>query len=124
MASQLATNSDTAAFGQQLVSGSVRSFIAVAGILQAEGGDLPTLTQDLMQNVQQLVSVAGGQFDAQFANFMVTEQLQSIANFQNELQNGTDPQVIAYAMMTLPGLQQQLQTATALQSEYGGGGGG
>lgn len=121
LATQLATNSDTVAFGQKLMSDHTTALIADALILQAEGVGMPALSLEQMQFVRQFATRTPAAFDAQFASLMAMDHQQDIANYQNEIANGNDPVVRAYALMTLPALEQHLQIATTLQAEYGNG---
>jgi putative membrane protein len=61
---------------------------------------------------QQLSTLQGGAFDAMFLQSEQKDHMKTIAMFEQEIRNGRDPQVVAYAKKSLPVLEEHLLLAT------------
>ncbi|MEN0075388.1 MAG: DUF4142 domain-containing protein [Paracraurococcus sp.] len=61
-----------------------------------------------------LAKLQGRAFDRAYAKAMVQDHQEDLRAFQNEAQNGTDPDVKAFAARQVPMLQEHLRMAQAL----------
>jgi putative membrane protein len=66
---------------------------------------------------ESLQKLSGDEFDTTFLSQMVRDHQEDIAKFSAQAQNGSDPEVMAFAKETLPTLQSHLQHAQSIQSE-------
>ena len=79
---------------------------------QAKGITPPTDLND-MQNQQKtmLTSEKGAKFDRDYMHGQVTDHQAMVQAFQDEAQNGQDPDIKAFAANTVPTIQQHLTQA-------------
>jgi putative membrane protein len=61
--------------------------------------------------MNRLSKLSGAQFDRAYMQDMVKDHEEDVAEFQREANNGSDPDVKAFAGKTLPTLQSHLQSA-------------
>ena len=64
----------------------------------------------------------GGAFDRNYVNSQVEYQKGNAALFQQEIQNGNDPDLMQFARETLPKIEDHLQRALKLAAATGAGG--
>ena len=64
-----------------------------------------------------LQTLSGDEFDTTFLSQMVRDHQETIAKFSTQAQDGSDPEVMAFAKETLPTLQAHLQHAQSIQSD-------
>jgi putative membrane protein len=81
-----------------------------------------TPTPEALLELNKLASLSGTAFDREFLNYMVQDHQKDIAKFQDEAQNGKDPEARAYARQQLPVLQKHLDTAESLLQSLNNGG--
>jgi putative membrane protein len=67
--------------------------------------------------MQKLKGLKGADFDAEYIRIMVADHEKAVALFQAQSQNGSDPDLKAWATQTLPKLQAHLQAAKGLHSK-------
>ena len=70
-----------------------------------------------MVNSMAIASKNGTEFDREYARMMVEDHQKDIAAFEREASSGSDPDVKAFAMETLPTLRAHLQAAQTLPNE-------
>jgi putative membrane protein len=68
-----------------------------------------------------LKSDNGAAFDRDYVNGQVEYQKANAALFQQEIQNGSDPDLKQFARQTLPKIEDHLQRALKLAGDSGGG---
>ena len=74
------------------------------------------LTDHQKKQFESLQKLSGDEFDTTFLSQMVREHQVDIAKFSAQAQNGSDPEVMAFAKETLPTLQAHLEHAQSIQS--------
>jgi len=79
-------------------------------------GSMPPMME---HELRHLGNLQGDQFDEAYRNAEITGHEQAIAIFKNEVENGHDELVKAYAVKMLPDLELHLHLAIAKQSETG-----
>ncbi len=102
-------------FGQQMVTDHTKNNQTLMSLAQSKGVSVPTAPdQHAMAEMTELEHLHGHAFDRQYVGEQVTGHQQAIGLYQQEAQQGSDPEVKAFAQQTLPILQQHLSMAEAL----------
>jgi putative membrane protein len=84
-------------------------------VAASEGLMLPKqLSPEQQATYQQLLKLKGSDFDDAYLDQLQSDQVMTSSLYEDEAQNGRDPQLRAFAQSTLPSLQrhQQLELAT------------
>ena len=105
-------------FGQRMVADHNRAGDELKVLAKNKQFSLPTEPGSDDQEVyDQLSKLHGHEFDTAYARAMVKDHQQDILDFQKEAgPNGTDPDIRAWAVTTLPILKQHLDMASRLPS--------
>lgn len=117
---QLATtkthNKRVRAFAEQMVSDHTQANQKLMAIAQAKG-ITPTSTMDTMhdQLYSQLQGEHGRSFNRDYLAAQLKDHQTVVQMFQDEAQNGTDPDVKNFAAQTLPILQHHLDELEKMQ---------
>ncbi len=100
------------AFASEMIKDHSAADDQLMKIAQAKGITPPTDLND-MQNQQKTMLTAekGAKFDRDYMHGQVADHQAMLQAFQNEAQNGQDPDIKAYAANTVPTLQQHLTQA-------------
>lgn len=115
MAVQKGTSPAVKSFGQMMVDDHTRANNELAQVASRKGVTLPTdvsAKQNAMAD--KLSKLSGAEFDKEYAKEMVSDHQEDVEEFQKQAQNGTDPDVKAFAEKTLPVLQKHLAAAKQL----------
>jgi putative membrane protein len=112
LASQNASNPAVKQFGQRMVSDHTQANNRLQQIAQQKGMSLPDdLPDDAKQLKDRLTQEKGVQFDRTYMQNMVQDHQKDVAEFQQEADQGQDPEIKNFAATTLPVLKQHLQLA-------------
>ena len=117
LAEQRAQSDSVKAFGRLMAldhSELESQLDATAALDHVQVPDKPSSTAE--QQMDQLKSMSGGQFDRAYMNHMVQGHEKVVSRFQSEKSNAHSPAVIAVASSALPILQQHLSLAKAVQA--------
>jgi putative membrane protein len=87
---------------------------ATAALNRVQVPDKPSSTAE--QQMDQLKSMTGDQFDSAYINHMVQGHEKVVSRFESEKANAHNPTVLAVASSALPILQQHLALAKAVQA--------
>jgi putative membrane protein len=118
LASQKATNAKVKAFGQQMVTDHTKAGDELKTIASAKQITPPTSMDPKHQTAHdKLMKLSGAEFDRAYMADMVTDHQKAVADFTAEANSGTDPQVKAFAVKTLPTIQGHLKMAQELQKQ-------
>jgi putative membrane protein len=93
---------------------------ALDGVVRREGNEAPpnTLLQSAYRTmIGSLEAESGAAFDREYVAGQVEYQKGNTALFRSEIQNGTDPDVKAFARATLPKIEDHLQRASKLAND-------
>jgi putative membrane protein len=109
-------------FGERMVHDHSRMNKELRELAQKKGVTLPeNLNQKHQQMVDQLAKLRGAEFDRTYSKDMVPDHEKAIELFENEAQNGTDPDVKAFAAQGVKILEGHLrlarETVQAVQAE-------
>jgi len=81
----------------------------VTGVAAGLGVDLPkNQTTDQLALARRLENAPTGRFDRDFVSALTAEHEKAIGNAEDEVRNGSSPQVTALARTALPGLREHL----------------
>jgi putative membrane protein len=117
LAQQNGNSEQVKEFGQRMVTDHSQANQELQQIAQQENLTLPTEPGSKDQALQKrLNGLKGTAFDSAYAQDMVKDHQQDVAEFRKEAQSGQDPALKAFAQKTLPVLQQHLQMAQAVSS--------
>ncbi|MCU1311325.1 MAG: outer membrane protein [Candidatus Angelobacter sp.] len=112
LAAQNASNPAVKQFGQRMVSDHTQANNRLQQIAQQKGMSLPDdLPDDAKQLKDRLTQEKGVQFDRTYMQNMVQDHQKDVAEFQQEADQGQDPEIKNFAATTLPVLKQHLQLA-------------
>lgn len=115
LAETKATRATTRNFARRMVTEHEKANDALAQLAQSKQFTPPTsLNTANSQTLQMLQSTRGRAFDKAYLDDQVQAHQQVVQAFQNEAQNGTDPQVKAFAQQNLPLMEQHLSMAHRL----------
>jgi putative membrane protein len=116
IALQKATRPAVRQFAQQMATDHTQANQQLAALAQRRGVTLPTAADpQQVAEAQKLQGLRGRAFDREYVRDQLADHRGAVALFQQEAQQGTDPEVKAWAQQTLPILQQHLQMAEALE---------
>ena len=115
LAQTRASNPAVRRFAAQMVADHTQANQRLAALARAKQMTPPSSTDTLhTQAYQQLQNTRGRDFDKLYMDGQVQDHQMVVQAFQNEAQNGTDPDVRAFAQQNLPVMQQHLETAQRL----------
>ena len=113
-----ASNAEVKKFGKQMVSDHTKANKQLQGLAKEKGIDVPEMmsTED-QALVDKLTMLKGDDFDKAYVTAMVSDHEKDVSDFQKEADNGSDPQLKAWAGKTLKVLQMHLQHAQKVDKD-------
>jgi putative membrane protein len=112
MAAQKATDPAVKSFAQRMVADHSRMNTQLQQVAQSQNMTMPTSISPKEQaEMNRLSSLSGAAFDKAYMQRMVSDHKKDVADFENEANNGDNPQVKALAAQSLPTLQEHLKLA-------------
>jgi putative membrane protein len=112
MAAQKATDPAVKSFAQRMVADHSRMNTQLQQVAQSQNMTMPTSISPKEQaEMNRLSSLSGAAFDKAYMQRMVSDHKKDVAEFENEANNGDNPQVKALAAQSLPTLQEHLKLA-------------
>jgi putative membrane protein len=118
LAAERAQSLQVRQYGEMLRKDHTQSLQKASGLANEIGvpasSELSARQQKQFESLQKL---SGEEFDTTFLSQMVRDHQENIAKFSAQAQNGSDPEVMAFAKETLPTLQAHLEHAQSVQSE-------
>lgn len=106
-------------YGELMVSSHITVNDALEAILKRKGSVPPPtlLKAAYATTIATLEEEKGQRFDAEYVRGQVNYQKANAALYQYEIDNGTDPDLKAFAQQTLPKIQDHLERALKLERE-------
>ncbi|MBV9748875.1 MAG: DUF4142 domain-containing protein [Acetobacteraceae bacterium] len=103
-------------FAQRMIDAHTQTTQQLSQIASSKGMALqPVLQPEQQKMLSDLQGMDGGRaFDRAYLNDQVTGHSAAVTLFQNEIANGQDPQIKAFAQQTLPIIQDHLRMARSL----------
>ncbi|CAN5564005.1 hypothetical protein BH18VER1_BH18VER1_13830 [soil metagenome] len=114
MAQQEGQSAEVKKLGERIAADHTKANNQLMAIAQKKGMKL-----DTRHSMDKMSTREKANFDQAWLAMMVTDHRRDIADFQAEAQNGTDPEVKAFARKTLPVLQKHLKMVQAAQKKVG-----
>jgi putative membrane protein len=107
------------AYAELMVSSHIEVNNALEGIMKRKGPvPPPTLLKAAYETIlSSLEADNGPRFDVEYVRGQVAYQKANAALYQYEIDNGTDPDLKAFAQQTLPKIQDHLERALKLERE-------
>jgi putative membrane protein len=121
LAEQRGTNADVKNFGRRMVTDHSAADAKLQAVASKEGMTFSnTLNPEDKATYNKLHSLSGTDFDRAYADAMVKDHEQDIAEFEREAKSGKDAAVRQFAQDTLPTLREHLKLAQEMQKSVGG----
>jgi putative membrane protein len=118
LAAERAQSLQVRQYGDMLRKDHTQSLQKASGLANEIGAPASSeLSARQQKQFESLQKLSGEEFDTTFLSQMVRDHQESIAKFSAEAQNGSNPEVMAFAKETLPTLQAHLEHAQSVQSE-------
>jgi putative membrane protein len=112
LAQQKASSPEVRRMAQHIVEDHTRANEELMSIAKAKGVEVPVqLDGKHARQVKRLEKLSGEQFDRAYAKLMVSDHEKDVGLFKRQAENGSDPELKAFAAETLPKLQQHLAMA-------------
>ncbi|HEA28572.1 MAG TPA: DUF4142 domain-containing protein [Leeuwenhoekiella sp.] len=72
---------------------------------------------DFQKHIAELEKYEGAEFDKNYISFMVSDHKEDIDEFEKEVDNGQDQEIVAFATKGLPVLKEHLKMAEAIDDK-------
>jgi putative membrane protein len=120
LAAQKASSDAVKQFGQKMVDDHSKANDELKQIASRDNLNLPTeLDKKHQSMVDKMSALSGPAFDKAYVKNMVKDHEQDVKEFQEEAENGTDPNVKQFASKTLPVLQEHLSSIKEISKTSG-----
>jgi putative membrane protein len=120
MAADKAKSEAVKSFGQRMVTDHGKASQELKDLAVAESVTLPTeMSADAKASQEKLSGLSGAEFDKAYMEEMLKDHKKDISAFQEEAQQGKDPEVKNWAEKTLPTLQEHHTLAETTSSKIG-----
>jgi putative membrane protein len=115
LAAQKASRQDVKDFGQKMVDDHTKANEQLKQIASQENIPIAdSLDSKHQARIDKLAKLSGEDFDKAYVKDQLKDHQTDVKEFNAEAQNGTDPNVKAFAANTLPTLQQHLELVKSL----------
>ena len=105
-----------AAYGRSLVADHTKARAAAVAVALRNGvSDTTSLLPEASKERAKLDGLSGGDFDKEFASYMVQDHKEDIADFTKEAQSSAPADIRKMAQDTLPDLRKHLAMAQSLK---------
>lgn len=116
LAAQKASNEKVQELGQKLVQHHREATEKLTSIASKKNIEVPqTLSENQRSEVAQFRELSGSEFDRRYTSRLVDEHKKDIQRFEQQVNQGSDPEIREFARNTLPTLREHLQEAQQLQ---------
>jgi putative membrane protein len=120
LAADKGSNDAVKAFGQRMVTDHSKAGDQLRDAAAKEGVTLPTdIGKADQREYDKLSKLSGKDFDQAYAQAMVTDHVNDVAEFKKEATSGGDPSLKQFAADTLPTLQDHLKQAKEMARTVG-----
>lgn len=106
-------------FAKQLISDHKKANDELAALAKARGATLPTgLGADEQEKLAKMSEIKDKDFNEEFLEHQISCHKKAIDLFEDQADDGKDPELKAFAVKTLPRLKGHLETAKRLEAKY------
>ena len=97
-------------FGQRMITDHTRANAELKTIAGRKNIQLPSeLGSEQKSEMDKLSKLSGAEFDKEYMSAMVKDHEEDVKDFETQAKEGTDPDIKAFAAITLPTLQNHLR---------------
>lgn len=115
-ASTAAASAKVKEFGRMMVTDHTKANTELKAIAAKKNITVPAAPAEKHQtHINELKEKKGAEFDKAYVDMMVDDHKEDIDKFEDEAQNGKDPDVKAFASKTLPVLQKHFKSIQTIQ---------
>jgi putative membrane protein len=120
LAIEHAADSAVKEFGQRMVTDHSRAGAELTSIAARKQIQLPAEVSSSQKSMMEKLSkLSGAEFDKEYMSEMVKDHEADAKEFQTQANEGTDPDIKAFAVKTLPIIQEHLQMARDVAKKVG-----
>jgi putative membrane protein len=117
-AAQKGTSADVKTFGNRMVSDHGKALDELKQLAQTKGIALPSdVNAEQKKEADKLSKLSGAAFDKEYAEAMVKDHQEDVAEFDKASKNAQDPDLKAWAAKTLPVIQDHLKMAKEMKAK-------
>lgn len=99
-------------FARKMLADHTKANTELKRIADKKGMQVPTqLDADQQKNMEKLSSLTGADFDKAYMSMMVDDHRTDVAEFRQQAERGSDPDLKQFAMRTLPTLEHHMDMA-------------
>jgi len=117
LAAKNAENPEVKKFGQMMVDDHTKANNELKALAAKKNVTLPTDMGSYKGDVDDMSKLKGADFDKEYVDHMVDDHEDDVAAFEKQANNGTDPDVKAFAAKCLPVLKKHLEAIKAIQAK-------
>ena len=114
LAASKAKDPEVKKFGQMMVDDHTKANNELKTVAAKKNFTLPADIGSHKSTLDELTGLSGADFDKEYVEEMVDDHETDVAAFQKQADNGTDPDVKAFAAKTLPVLKKHLEAIKAI----------
>ncbi|AIR90904.1 DUF4142 domain-containing protein [Pseudomonas cremoricolorata] len=120
LALQKSQSADVKSFAQMMIDDHTKANQTLRGIAQQKGLKVATDAELLDKAKKLILDIREESFDRSYANNQVNAHEKTIELFNEEVKDGKDAELKAFASETLPKLEKHLEEARKLAAAHGG----
>lgn len=117
LAAQKAQNAEVKKFAQMMVDDHSKANEELKGLAAKKNFTLPTDASSHKSEMDELNGLSGADFEKEYVEMMVDDHEKDVAAFQKQADSGSDADVKAFAMKTLPTLKKHLEAINAIHAK-------
>jgi putative membrane protein len=108
---------DVKKFGQMMIDDHSKANAELQSIAEKKNIPVPTDIGSNRSSVEKIESLKGPAFDKAYVDLMVSDHKEDIKAFEDQAENGKDPDIKAFAAKTLPTLKKHLSAIQDIQDK-------
>ena len=118
MAVTKAASPEVKKFAQMMVDDHTKANTELKELAQKKGVQIPAETDSSHKStMEDLRNLVGAEFDKEYVENMYDDHKHDVAEFEDQSENASDPDVKAFAAKTLPVLRKHLEAIEAIRSK-------
>jgi putative membrane protein len=117
IAAKNAENPEVKKFGQMMVTEHTKANEELKALAAKKNVQLPAAPESYKSDIDSMSKMKGADFDRDYVDMMVDDHEATIADFEAQAKNSSDPDVKAFAEKSLPVLRKHLETIKAIQAK-------
>jgi putative membrane protein len=119
MAADMAASAEVKQFGQRMVQDHSKANQELMALAKTKAISVPTaLDQTHQEEADRLAKLQGAAFDRTYIQHMVKDHEEAVQLFSTQAKQGQDPELKAFAVKTLPTLEEHLRIVQNLAEKH------